>query len=173
MDYIRARRFLYGFLFWLIYSPQVAAVSEPELSVWINQVIVEAYTLSADNLLYRQKDIAKYFTSAAWIEYTKALQTSKLNDSILKNNYTVSAVALLPPAIKVLKEDTEWQGTMPLLVLYKSKDYQQKQTLTVVITLTKAKAGEGVRGLAVTSFTTTVGQSPCRCEHRSQTHLFV
>ena len=69
MDYIWARRFLYVFLFWLMYSPQVAAVSEPELSVWTNQVIVEAYTLSADNVLNRQKDIAKYFTSAAWIEY--------------------------------------------------------------------------------------------------------
>ncbi len=170
---IWSKQLLLGFLFWLIYSPQLAAASETALYLWANEVIVTAYTLSANNILARQKDLAKYFTTKAWIEYTKAVQTAKLSDSIQKNNYTVSAVALLPPTIQVLHEGVEWQATMPLLVLYKNKDYQQKQTLEVVVTMVKAQANEGVRGLAATSFTTTTTAAPCNCTQLSRTKTIV
>lgn len=161
------------FIGWLLYATQALAFNDVELSIWSNEVIVSAYTLSADTLLASQKSLARYFTNTAWVDYTKALQTSKLNDAIQKNNYTVSAVALLPPTVKTLREGIEWQATMPLLVLYKNNDYQQKQTLEVVITFVKAKANEGVRGLAITSFNTTISTAPCRCAQWSKTKTFV
>lgn len=169
----------YGLLRWIclwlsmmLVLPAYAAPSDAELSVWANEAIVAAYTFSATDFLDKQKTIAKYFTSTGWINYNKALQASKLKESVQKNNYTVSAVALLPPTLKTI-ENNQWQATMPLLVLYANKSYQQKQTLAVIITFTTATSNEGVRGLALTSFTTTVTTPACRCEGARRTNTIV
>lgn len=162
------RRLSYLFL-WSICTACLASPSETDLSVWVNEAIVNTYTLSADNFLNRQKAIAKYFTTQGWINFNQALQAAKLQDSIVSNHYTVSAVALLPPTIKVLTANQAWQAKMPLLVLYKGPQDQQKQTLEVVITFVSAKNNEGVRGLALTSFTTTITTPACRCERGSKT----
>jgi hypothetical protein len=167
MDYDSQRqfwRYITGILLWLHCAFSYAIPSETELSVWANEAIVTTYTFSAEHFLDRQKAIAKYFTSQGWINFTKAIQAAKLQESVEKNNYTTSAVALLPPTIKFLSASNEWQAKMPLLVLYKNKDDQQKQTLEVVITFISSKAPEGVRGLAITSFTTTITTPACRCE---------
>lgn len=180
MDYDSKRqplvRYLFGLLIWFtgfISNLSYALPNESDMSVWVNEAIVATYTFSAENFLARQKEIAKYFTPDSWIKYTKALQSSKLKESVLKNDYSVSAVALLPPTIQTLKGSSEWQATMPLVVLYKNKSYQQKQTLTVVITFVPAKTPVGVRGLAVTSFTATVTTPACRCERDSVTRTIV
>ncbi|MCR9192558.1 MAG: DotI/IcmL family type IV secretion protein [Gammaproteobacteria bacterium] len=169
------RSFLsYGIALWFscILSPAHATPSDSDLSVWANEAIVSAYTFTADNFLARQKEIAKYFTAKSWITYTKALETAKLKESVQKNKYEVSAVALLPPTIKLINNGKEWQANMPLMVLYKNKSYQQKQTLAVVITFA-AQSNEGVRGLALTSFNTTITTPACRCEKPTITKTFV
>lgn len=177
MDYSSQRlsfcSYILGLLFCFICSFCQAAPNEVDLSIWANESIVSTYTFSAANFLDRQKQIAKYFSSQGWINYNKALQAAKLQESVQKNNYEVSAVALLPPTIKTLPATNEWQATMPLLVLYKNKDYQQKQTLQVVITFMPAKGNEGVRGLVLTSFTTTITTPACRCEHSSPFNIYV
>ena len=164
---------LLGFFFGFLSNSCYAAPSEIDLSVWANEAIVATYTFSASNFLDRQKQIAKYFSSQGWINYNKALVASKLQDSVQKNNYEVSAVALLPPVIKTIVKTNEWEATMPLLVLYKNKEYQQKQTLSVVITFMPAKENEGVRGLVLTSFTTTVTTPACRCERPNAINIYV
>lgn len=179
MDYAAQKHvslFLRSFtslLFWFVCAVCHAAPSETDLSVWANEAIVTTYTFSADNFLDRQKAIAKYFSSDGWINYTKAMQAAKLQDSVEKSHYVVSSVALLPPTIKFIAERKEWEAKMPLLVLYKGPDYEQKQTLEVVITFVTAKANEGVRGLVLTSFTTTVTTPACRCEHPMKKNIFV
>ena len=153
-----------GITLWLLSSITYAMPSDSDLSVWANEAIVSAYTFDANNFLARQQSTAKYFTTEAWINYTRALQAAKLLESVQKHNYAVSAVALLPPTVKLLKDSKEWQAKMPLLVLYKGSDYQQKQSLEVVITFQEAKKNEGIRGLALTSFTTSVTTPACRCD---------
>lgn len=165
--------YLISMLVWLTGNFCQAAPNEVDLSIWANESIVSTYTFSAANFLERQKQIAKYFSTQGWINYNKALQASKLQESVQKNNYEVSAVALLPPKIKALPATNEWQATMPLLVLYKNKEYQQKQTLEVVITFMPAKENEGVRGLVLTSFTTTITTPACRCERPSPFNIYV
>lgn len=133
------------------------------LLVWTNEAIVATYTYNSNNLLARQREIAKYFTAQAWIDYTAALQRAKILEAVKQNAYDVSAVALLPPLLKKLDAQT-WQANMPLAVLYKNSQYQQKQTLDVTVTFTTAPVGQGVRGLSITSFQTKITKPPCRCE---------
>ncbi|WP_133128566.1 DotI/IcmL family type IV secretion protein [Legionella nagasakiensis] len=139
-----------------------AAPDDTQLAVWANEAIVATYTYNYQNYLERQKEIAKYFTAKGWIAYSKALNASKLPDAVKKNAYYVSAVATMPPQVKNIG-DNHWEATMPLLVVYKNPQYQQKQTLNVTIGFTVTPSGQGVRGLAITSLQSKVIQSPCKC----------
>lgn len=138
-----------------------------QLAVWANEAIVATYTFNYENFLSRQRDIAKYFTAAGWTAYSTALHSSKLPEVVKKNYYAVSAVATLPPTIKTINA-TQWEATMPLLVLYKNPQYQQKQDLLVTINFVQAPSGQGVRGLAIASLQSKVTKPPCVCQPQSE-----
>jgi hypothetical protein len=140
-----------------------AAPSETQLAVWANEAIVATYTYSYKNYVSRQKEIAKYFSAEGWTNYLTALNASKLPEAVEKNSYVVSAVALLPPEVKTVKVG-QWQATMPLLVLYKNPNYQQKQTLQVTITFVEQPDKNlGVRGFTLNSLQAKTTTPPCEC----------
>lgn len=163
------RRLLGTCLCLLSFQSVFAALSEEQLSVWANEAIVATYTYKAENYIPRQKSIAQYFTPDAWISYSNALTTSGLPDSVQKNNYDVSAVALMPPVIKNTGED-KWQASMPVLVVYKNPQYQQKQTLQVTINFSTAPTGQGVRGLTISGLQSVVSDPPCVCQPANTTN---
>lgn len=136
-----------------------ATIEDTERAVWVNEAIVATYTYDYKNYLAEQKAIAVYFTAKGWISYSKALNDSKLPEAVLKNAYSVSAVATLPPTIKMLHENY-WHAEMPLLVVYKNPQSQQKQHLLVNIEFTTTPSGQGVRGLALTSLQATEIKDP-------------
>lgn len=139
-----------------------AAPDDTELAVWANEAIVATYTYNYKNFLPRQKEIAAYFTADGWIAYSKALNDAKLPDAVQKNSYYVSAVATLPPKVKLMRANY-WQAVMPLLVVYQNPQYQQKQTVEVTIEFTAVPSGQGVRGLAMTSLQSKQVTPSCQC----------
>ena len=139
-----------------------APADNTQLAVWANEAIVATYTYNHQNFLNRQKDIAVYFTAAGWIAYSKALNDSKLPEAVQKNEYYVSSVATSPPQIKTISPNY-WQAIMPLLVVYKNPQYQQKQTLEITIDFIPAPSGQGIRGLAITSLNSKEVKPACRC----------
>ena len=52
---------------------------------------------------------------------------------------------------------------MPVLVQYNNPQYQQQQNLKIVLGITQASAGQGIRGYAITSLQSTVIKPPCQC----------
>ncbi|WP_133139948.1 DotI/IcmL family type IV secretion protein [Legionella genomosp. 1] len=140
-----------------------------EQAVWANEAIIATYTFNYQNFIDRQKQIAKYFSSNGWIAYSTALNESKLPDAVKTNAYYVSGVATLPPTVSA-SGNGHWQATMPVLVLYKNPQYQQKQNLSVTITFEQAPSGQGVRGLAITSLTSKTIEPPCECQSKAEHH---
>jgi hypothetical protein len=148
--------------FLAIPSVTYAEVDNTQLAVWANEAMVATYTYNYKNYLARQKEIALYFTSNGWIAYSKALNDSKIPDAVQKNSYFVSAVATMPPKIKVLRSNY-FQATMPLLVVYSNPQYQQKQNVDITLEFTAAASGQGVRGFAVESLQAKQATPPCKC----------
>lgn len=160
----------YALLGLLTFSLSVqAAPDNTALSVWANEAIVATYTYNYKNFLARQKEIAKYFTAEGWTAYSAALLASKLPESIQTNSYYVSAVATLPPQI-TLKAPNQWQAKMPLLVVYRNPQYQQKQNLEVTIDFKQAPSGQGVRGLSIISLQSKVTKAACKCQTEEESH---
>lgn len=138
------------------------SASEAELAVWVNEAIIATYTYNYQTFIAQQQNIAKYFSSEGWISYSGALNQSGLPDTVQKNKYYVSAVATLPPTIKPMPNQ-RFEADMPILVLYKNPQYQQKQNLSVHLIFANAPKGQGVRGLAILSLQTKVISPPCEC----------
>lgn len=154
----------------LLWSALLSAQPLPDkvqLAVWANEAIVATYTFNHKNFLTRQKEIARYFTAAGWIAYSAALNASTIPSSVMKNAYSVSAVASLPPKITIIKGN-EWEATMPLLVLYENPQYQQKQQLQVTIRFAPVPSGQGIRGLAISSLQAKNITPPCKCAAPAQ-----
>ena len=72
----------------------------------------------------------------------------------------------MPPEIKQLAAN-HWQAVMPLLVVYKNPQYQQKQTLEVTLNFLQAPPGQGVRGLVINSLQAKVVKPTCKCDSGS------
>ena len=144
-------------------SSLLAAPDATQLAVWANEAIVATYTYDYKNYLPQQRNIAKYFTAPGWTAYSTALNASGLPAVVEKNAYAVSAVTTMPPEVKAIS-DNQWQATMPLLVIYKNLQYQQKQTLQVTINFSEAPAGQGIRGLTINNLQAKVSQPPCECQ---------
>lgn len=152
-------------ILWVPFSG-FAMMNHAQMSVWVNEAIVTMYTYDYKDYVMREKDMAQYFEANAWMSYLKALNNSGLIDAVKKNQYTVSAVATLPPSIKKLNA-RQWEATMPLLVLYQNKEQQQTQTLNAVLDFVEAPEGQGVRGLAITSIQTKKSEPPCVCSKKT------
>lgn len=157
--YWRLMIFVFLSLFNINFS--FATPSQSKLTVWVSEAVISTYTFDYKNFLNQQKEIAKYFTADGWINYTKALEASKLPEAVKKHSYNVSSVPLLPPTIKNISAN-EWQATIPILVIYQNPDYKQKQTLKVVVDFVKADK-EGVNGFAIKNLISTVTEQPCQC----------
>jgi hypothetical protein len=150
-------------LFLFIFTLNSFAVPDKiQLLVWANEAIIATYTYNYKTYLQDQKRIAQYFTANGWIAYNKALNASKLPDAVQTNSYDVTAVAAEPPQLTSV-DATHWTVTMPILVQYKNPQYQQQQSLKVVLGFGLAPSGQGVRGLSVTSLQSTVITPPCQC----------
>lgn len=140
----------------------VAQQSPVQLAVWANEAVVATYTYDYRNFITEQHEIAKYFTASGWTAYSAALTKSQLPQLVQKNSYFVSAAALLPVEVKTI-DSTHWQAKMPLVVVYRNPQYQQKQTLEVTIKFGAAPSGQGIRGLAISSIESVVIKEPCKC----------
>lgn len=151
------------FLYLTFFFVPQALAADAALSVWVNEAIISTYTFSHQNFIERQREIAKYFTTKGWTAYSKAFLESKLPDKVKKNQYKVTAVALMPPEIKQINPQN-WQAVMPILVVFQNPQYKQKQTLEMTAYFTTAPSGQGVRGLAITSLRSKVTEPPCRCQ---------
>lgn len=153
---------IYLSLIFILSTISYASPNPAALSVWVNEAIIATYTYDYQNFIEEQKQIAKYFTASGWTNYSAALKNAGLINSVQKNNYIVNAVATWPPKIMALSE-TRWQAVMPILVVYKNPQYQQKQTLEVTIIFSSMPSNQGVRGLAIESLQTKVKDPICQC----------
>ncbi len=146
---------------WLLNTAH-AAVDPVTQSVWANEAIVATYTYNASNFLTRQQSIASYFTADGWKAFSTALSKAGIQANVEQNNYSVSAVATLPPTITTV-ENNLWQAVMPVLVVYQSPVAQQKQNLTVTMQFKAVPSGQGVRGYAIESMQVVPAESVWNC----------
>jgi hypothetical protein len=140
-----------------------AQVNDPKINAWVADAILNTYTFDADNVIARQKLIAKYFTVDGWINYGKALKDSKLIETVQANKYIVAAVPLAAPKV-MTSENSKWTATMPIIVTYHGKQSDETQALDIKILFVTTSQGQGVEGKAIERLWATPTSQPCPCK---------
>lgn len=157
-------RFIAIFFIFLITANKAfcSTPNDTALAVWVNEALTATYSYDYADFITQQKRIARYFTADAWLTYNHALQKAGLPQSVQKHAYYVSAVAQLPPTVRSTGVN-QWEAIMPLLVVYKNPQYQQKQILRLTVAFKAVPEPQGIRGLAITGLRSTVIEPPCVC----------
>jgi hypothetical protein len=135
------------------------------LKVWTNEAIINVYSFDDKSWASRQKDMAAYFLPSAWKAYLDAINKTNILKLVMQNHMTVSAVATLPPTIKMLDPQT-YHAKMPILVSYASTDNTQTQYLTIDLEIIKT-SGATTRGFAINRFEAHIDSKPCICSNDS------
>lgn len=150
--------------FWamVVHAEAVVAPSSTTLSVWVNEAIVATYSYDYQHHLDQQSRISHYFSATGWVEYSRAFLQSKVLENVEKNKYAVSAVALAPPEV-TSSGAGKWTGKMPVVVVYKNPQFEQRQTLMVTIAFEQVPEGTGVRRFAIKTFQAVVYKPTCSC----------
>jgi hypothetical protein len=139
-----------------------AQVNDSKINAWVAEAILNTYTFDAENLIARQKIIAKYFTANGWIDYSKALRDSKLIAVVQKNKYSVAAIPLKAPLVETT-EDHKFTASMPIIVTYHGKSSEQTQALDVKIIFSITSQDSGVDGKAIERLWASPLSQPCSC----------
>jgi hypothetical protein len=138
------------------------------LKVWTNEAIINVYSFSYQTWVKRQQDMGAYFRPEAWKAYLDAINKSNVLKLVMQNQMTVSAVATLPPSIKMVNAQT-YHAHMPILVQYASANNTQVQYLSIDLDIIKSSA-KSTRGYAINRFEASIDTKPCLCsdEHNQK-----
>ena len=168
---MKLKRILLACLMMALVPTQVFALStEVRLAIWSNEAIISAYTFDYKNLIQRQKETAQYFIPKAWMTFSREQISAGIIQAVKKNYYSVSSVATSPPVIQqttAANGDKGWSVSLPIIVVYKNAQFQQKQFLSVNLTAI-ASQQYGTRGFAIVQFSAK-NRKPPKCDNETNT----
>lgn len=107
-------------------------LANPEIEDWVTQAASDALTMGPKDYALRTKAARRYFTSAGYKNYQKSLVSTKLEQVLAAQNYTLSTIVAARPIVREQGEQSgiyKWRVTVPLLMSYtdalnKSQSYK-------------------------------------------------
>ncbi|KPJ67706.1 MAG: type IV secretion protein DotI [Coxiella sp. DG_40] len=122
---------------------------------WANRAAVAAYSYNFVNYRDALQDLQNKFTPDGWKNFEKALQASKMLETIIAKKLVVSAVATGAPVILdqgVVGGYYVWKVNMPLLVTYESPSELTQHPMVVTMIVSRVSPINYPDGIAIASF---------------------
>lgn len=136
-----------------------AFINDYGVQAWANMAAVRAYSFDFMNYKNSFIEIKKYFTSAAWPLFQKALMSSGTLTTAINKKMVVSAVAT--GAVEVTDLGIKngvytWQAILPLKVNLANSTDQINTDLNVTLTIVRTNQDGNIQGLAINNFEATL-----------------
>jgi intracellular multiplication protein IcmL len=137
----------------------LVSYDEPNLSSsallkWASKATVAAYTFDFVSYTKQIAAARPYFTDAGWSDYLRSI--NPLIQTITQNQLFVNSVVSGTPVIANQGElegrGYVWRVQMPFLVTYQSAEALQKQTYTVVLTITRVPTWKNPAAIGIDQF---------------------
>lgn len=123
---------------------------------WATDAAVSAYTFDFSG--YRRQlsqTQARYFTSDGWKSFLRALESTKILDTVIKEKLIVNAAVTQAPVIKasgVVRGRYTWVIQMPMVVTYQSSNASNSVNLLVTLTVERVSLLDSPRGVGVVGY---------------------
>ena len=124
---------------------------------WATDAAVAAYTFDFTNyrrqLTYAQKT---YFTPEGWSRFLKALDSTNILKTVIKEKLIVNAAVTQAPVVKAsgkVRGKYTWIIQMPMVVTYRSSTRSNSVNLLVTLTIERVSLLKGSpRGVGVVGY---------------------
>ena len=130
----------------------VPNLSTPALMSWVAQSATEVMTFGFHDYKRRLQEASRNFTRRGWGSFTKALENSRIMETVVSNNQVVTAAPRSSPIL--ISEGTvngryQWVVELPLNVTYQSGSKTRSDNLVVTLVIVRVSKLESPNGLGI------------------------
>ena len=131
-------------------------LSESERTIWVTQAVVQAFTMDFANYRGQLQANRINFTPEGFEAFTKAIQESGIQSSIVNFKYLLSAVPTASPvqvaAGRLPSGVYAWQYEIPMLLTYQATDRNNTQAINLQVVVVRVPETQNPRGMAIARF---------------------
>lgn len=122
---------------------------------WAGRAATGAFTFDFVNFRQQLQDAAQAFTPEGWRSFLKALEDSRNLEAVKERKLVVTAALQGAPVLLtegVVNGRYQWRIEMPIVVAYQSGSDSQRQSMLVVLTVSRVPVLEFPEGIGITQF---------------------
>lgn len=127
-------------------------LSTPALLSWVAQAASETMSFSFSNYRRNLQESSRHFTRQGWDSFSKALQQSRIIESIEANTQEVSAVPRGAPVLKfegIVSGQYQWQVQIPMILTFVSGSKTRSDNWIITIVVTRVPRLESPNGVGI------------------------
>ena len=130
-----------------------ANLSTPALMSWVAQGVTEVMTFGFNDYERRLQEASRNFTRKGWESFTKALENSRILETLESNQQVVTTIPTGAPILQSEGLDATgryyWQVQMPISVTYQSGSKSRSDRLIVNLIIVRVPRLESQYGIGI------------------------
>lgn len=135
----------------------MVSLNQPNLSAaaltsWVAQASTEVMTFGFNDYKRRLQESSRHFTRRGWQSFTKALEGSRMIETISANQQVITAAPRGAPIIVsegLVNGRYEWNVVFPLNVTFQSGDREQRQNYEIRAKIVRVPRLESPNGVGI------------------------
>ncbi len=127
-------------------------LSTPALTSWVAQASTEVMTFGFNDYRRRLQESSRNFTRRGWESFTKALQQTRIVETVDANQQVITAVPRGAPIIQsegVVNGRYQWVVQLPLLLTFEAGASSQTHTYIVSVVVVRVSRLESANGVGI------------------------
>lgn len=127
-------------------------LSTPALLSWVAQAATEVMTFGFNDYRRRLQESSRSFTKPGWESFTKALQASRIIETVETNQQVVTAAPSGAPIVEsegLFNGRYQWIIQLPLIVTYQSGTKTRSNRLLVTLVVVRVPRLESPNGIGI------------------------
>jgi len=127
-------------------------LSTPALLSWVAQASTEVMTFGFNDYRRRLQEASRNFTKTGWESFTKALQESRMIETVETNQQVITAAPSGAPIVEsegLFNERYQWVVQIPLVVTYQSGTKTRSSRLLVTLVVVRVPRLESPNGIGI------------------------
>lgn len=127
-------------------------LSTPALLSWVAQASTEVMTFGFNDYRRRLQEASRSFTKRGWESFTKALQASRMIETVEANQQVITAAPSGAPIVEsegMYNGRYQWVIQLPLIVTYQSGSKTRSSRLLVTLVVVRVPRLESPNGIGI------------------------
>ena len=135
-------------------------LSTPALMSWVAQSATETMTFGFHDYRKRLQESSRFFTRTGWASFTRALESSRIIETVESNQQVVSATPRSAPVIVsegLVNGRYQWEVEMPMNITYRAGSQTRSDNLLIRFLIVRVPKLQSPNGVGIEQWIATYG----------------